>query len=405
MIYEMYQSQADAMEPMRMMAGLCSEFLRGIVPDNPYGMNFRQLTASLDLFGHLGVTHRRPDYAIRGVMVGNRIVDVEAETMFETPFAGLVHFRKNIDRVQPPVLLVAPMSGHFSTLLRNTAKTLLREHDVYITDWHNARDVQLRQGHFGFDEYIEHVLKFLEFLGERSHVLAVCQPATAVLAAVAIMSEDRNPLTPRSMTLMGGPIDTRYNPTDVNRLAKTRDISWFEEHMIGVVPWRFAGAGRRVYPGFIQLSAFVAMNINKHVGAHFRQFRSLMEDDQAAANMHRAFYDEYLAVMDLPAEFYLETVKKIFMDHDLPLGKLKYHGRLVKPEAISKTFLLTVEGKRDDVCGLGQTAAALELCAKLPDALKRRHVQADAGHYGIFSGRRWEAEIYPLVRDVIQCSA
>jgi poly(3-hydroxybutyrate) depolymerase len=265
--------------------------------------------------------------------------------------------------------------------------------------------VPVEAGRFGFDVYVEHVIKFLEFLGPRSHVLGICQPAVAVLAAVAIMSEDNNEATPRSMTLMAGPIDTRRNPTKVNKLAKTKDLSWFEDRMIGVVPWRFHGAGRRVYPGFIQLSAFVSMNLDKHIGAYFRQFRSLAAGDKAAAEMHRVFYDEYLAVMDLPAEFYLETVKRIFMDHELATGQLTYHGRLVRPDMIKKTFLFTIEGERDDICGLGQTAAALDLCSSLRPVLKRHHVQTGAGHYGIFSGSRWVHEVYPRVREVIQFSA
>jgi poly(3-hydroxybutyrate) depolymerase len=405
MIYDLYQAQADVLDPLRMMARHGSTLLRTVTPTQPYGLMFRHVTAALDVFGHSGTTHKRPAYAIKDVTIGNKPVSVTDEIVFATPFASLIHFKKDTDRPQPKVLLVAPMSGHFATLLRNTVETLLPDHDVYITDWHNARDIPVEAGRFGFDEYIEHVIKFLEFLGPRSHVLGICQPAVAVLAAVAIMSEDDNAATPRSMTLMAGPIDTRRNPTKVNELAKTKDFSWFEERMISIVPWRFRGAGRRVYPGFIQLSAFVSMNFDKHVGAHVRQFRSLAGGDKVAAEMHRAFYDEYLAVMDLPAEFYLETVKRIFMDHELPKGELTYRGRLVKPEMIKKTFLFTVEGERDDICGLGQTAAALDLCSNLRPALKRHHVQTGVGHYGIFAGSRWVNEIYPQVRGVIQFSA
>ena len=405
MIYDFYQAQADFLDPLRMMARNSSTLLRSVTPTQPYGVMLRHLTAALDVFGYSGITHKRPAYVINDVTVGNKLVSVKDEIVLVTPFASLIHFKKDTDRAQPKVLLVAPMSGHFATLLRSTAETLLQDHDVYITDWHNARDMPVEAGRFGFDEYVEHVIQFLEFLGPRSHVLGVCQPAVAVLAAVAIMSEDNNPATPRSMTLMAGPIDTRRNPTKVNKLAKTKDISWFENRMIGVVPWRFRGAGRRVYPGFIQLSAFVSMNLDKHVSAHFRQLRSLAAGDKAAAEMHRAFYDEYLAVMDLPAEFYLETVQRIFMDHELAKGELKYRGRPVRPEMIKKTFLFTVEGERDDICGLGQTAAALDLCSNLRPALKRHHVQTGAGHYGVFSGSRWTNEIYPRVREVIQFSA
>ena len=268
-----------------------------------------------------------------------------------------------------------------------------------------AGRVSTQAGRFGFDEYVEHVIKFLEQLGPRAHVVGVCQPTVAVLAAVSVMSEDNNPATPRSMTLMAGPIDTRRNPTKVNLLAKTKSMHWFEDKMIGVVPWRFAGAGRRVYPGFMQLTAFVSMNLDKHIGAHVRQFRSIATEDSEAEAGHRAFYDEYLAVMDLPAEFYLETVERIFMRHELATGALRYKGRAVKPETVKKTFLFTVEGERDDICGLGQTAAALDLCANLRPLLKRHHVQTGVGHYGVFSGKRWQNEIYPLVREVIQFSA
>ena len=402
MIYQMYQAQADIMDPLRMMARTSSALLRTVTPSQPYGIALRHITAALDVFGQSGTTHKRPAYAIRNVTVGNSLVNIEEEIVFSTPFASLLHFKKDSDRKQPKILLVAPLSGHFATLLHNTVEVLLQDHDVYITDWHNARDMPVEAGRFGFDEYIEHVIRFLEVLGPRSHVVGVCQPTVAVLAAVAVMSEDNNPATPRSMTLMAGPIDTRRNPTKVNILAKTKDISWFEDKMIGVVPWRYRGAGRQVYPGFMQLTAFVSMNLDKHIGAHIRQFRSLAGGDEVGAETHRAFYDEYLAVMDLPAEFFLETVQRIFMDHELPKGELKYRGRTVKPEAIKKTFLFTVEGERDDICGLGQTSAALDLCTNLRPLLKRHHVQTGVGHYGVFSGKRWANDIYPRVREVIE---
>jgi len=404
MIYQFYQAQADMTNPMRMMARTTASLLKTVTPQAPYGIALRHINAALEVFGYSGTTHKRPPYRINKVMVGNSLVAVEDEVVTETPFASLVHFKKDSDRVQPKVLLVAPLSGHFATLLRSTVEVLLQDHDVYITDWHNARDMPVEAGRFGFDEYVEHVIKFLEFLGPRCHVVGVCQPTVAVLAAVSVMAEANNPATPRSMTLMAGPIDTRRNPTKVNKLAKTKDIAWFEDKMIGVVPWRYKGAGRRVYPGFMQLTAFVSMNLDKHIGAHIRQFRSIAAGDASAAQVHREFYDEYLAVMDLPAEFYLETVERIFMEHELPKGELKYKGQLVKPEMIKKTFLFTVEGERDDICGLGQTSAALDLCANLRPLLKRHHVQTGVGHYGVFSGKRWANEIYPRVREVIQFS-
>jgi poly(3-hydroxybutyrate) depolymerase len=404
MIYQMYQAQADFMDPLRAMARNTSRLMKTVTPHEPYGLALRHINAAFEVFGYSGVTHKRPAYGIEKVQVGNGLVDVTDETVFSTPFASLVHFKKDTDRKQPKVLLCAPMSGHFATLLRNTIEVLLQDHDVYVTDWHNARDIPVEAGVFGFDEYVEHIIKFLEFLGPRSHVIGVCQPTVATLVAVSVMAEADNPATPRSMTLMAGPIDTRRNPTRVNILAKTKDISWFEDKMIGVVPWRYRGAGRRVYPGFVQLSAFVSMNLDKHMAAHFKQYRSLAAEDKVSADTHRAFYDEYLAVMDLPAEFYLETVKRIFMDHELPKGELKYRGKLVKPSAIKKTFLFTVEGERDDICGLGQTASALDLCSSLRPLLKRHHVQVGVGHYGVFSGKRWANEIYPRVREVIEFS-
>ncbi len=404
MNYQMYQAQADIMDAFRNVARTGSGLLKTITPREPYGLALRHVNAALEVFGYSGVTHKRPDFKIKDILVGNNMVQVNEEVVFSTPFASLVHFKKDIDRTQPKVLVCAPMSGHFATLLRNTVEVLLQDHDVYITDWHNARDIPADAGVFGFDEYAEHIMRFLEFMGPRSHVVGVCQPTVAVLVAVSIMAEDNNPATPRSMTLMAGPIDTRRNPTKVNKLAKTKKIEWFEDKMIGVVPWRFKGHGRRVYPGFMQLTAFVTMNLDKHLSAHFKQFRSLAAEDKLAADTHRAFYDEYLAVMDLPAEFYLETVERIFQTHDLPRGELKWRGRKVDPSKITKTFVFTVEGERDDICGLGQTSAALDLCSNLRPLLKRHHVQTGVGHYGVFSGRRWANEIYPRVKEVIQFS-
>jgi poly(3-hydroxybutyrate) depolymerase len=405
MIYQLYQAQADLMDPLRKLARTTSALVRTVLPHPPYGIGLRHYNAALEVFGYSGTTHTRPDFGIKTVPQDNELVKVTEETVFSTPFAGLLHFKKDTERKQPKVLVVSPLSGHFATLLRNTVETLMRDHDVYITDWTNARDVPVSAGKFGFDEYVEHVIKFLEHMGPRSHVVGVCQPTVAVLAAVAVMSEDNNPATPRSMTLMAGPIDTRRNPTRVNKLAKTKTIGWFEDKMIDIVPWRYRGGGRRVYPGFMQLTAFVSMNLERHIGAHVKQFRAIATEDDTTVETHRTFYDEYLAVMDLPAEFYLETVERIFMKHELAVGELQYKGRKVRPETIRKTFLFTVEGERDDICGLGQTAAALDLCANLRPLLKRHHVQTGVGHYGVFSGRRWQNEIYPLVREVIQFAA
>jgi len=405
MMYQMYQAQQDLMAPIRLFAKGTGAILRQFDNGRPETYAVRQFTAMLELLGSSGLTHVRPAFGFTTIQVENQEVAVTEEPVFSTPFGTLLHFRKDIGTPQPKVLVVAPMSGHFATLLRNTVQVLLPEHDVYITDWTNAREVPVRAGRFGMDEFIDHVIRFQEELGPGGHVLAVCQPAVPVLAAVAVMSEAQNPATPHSMVLMAGPIDTRVNPTKVNALAQSHTIEWFEQNLVDTVPWRFKGGGRKVYPGALQLTAFMSMNMKRHVRAHLEQYRNVVGGDSELADAHRRFYDEYLAVMDLPAEFYLETVKSVFQDHDLPLGRFTHHGRLVRPEMIRQTRLLTVEGERDDICGVGQTAAALDLCSGLPDAMRRHHLQTGAGHYGVFSGRRWANEVYPLVREVIQESA
>jgi len=296
------------------------------------------------------------------------------------------------------------MSGHFATLLRETARTLLPDHDVYITDWHNARDVPLEAGPFGVDEYIDHVMSFMGVLGEGAHLVAVCQPCVAALAAVALMAEDGNPATPHSLTLMAGPVDCRVSPTKVNRLATSKPIEWFERSLIGTVPMRHAGARRRVYPGFLQLTAFMNMNLERHVSAFRMFFENVVTGDVEKAQATRAFYEEYFAVADLPAEFYLETVRCVFQEYSLARGELRYRGRLVNPGAIRRTALLTVEGEKDDICALGQTLAAQDLCSSLRQYLKTHYVQPGVGHYGVFSGSRWKRNVYPIVRDVIASS-
>jgi polyhydroxyalkanoate depolymerase len=309
-----------------------------------------------------------------------------------------------MDTPQPRVLLVAPLSGHFATLLRETVRTMLPDHDVYITDWHNARDVPLTAGRFGFDEYIDHLIKFLEVMGPGTHVLAVCQPCVAVLAAAAVMAQAGNKAQPRSMTLMAGPIDVRVNATTVDELAKKHSIEWFERTLTASVPLRYPGAFRRVYPGFVQLAAFMSMNVERHVKAHRELYENIANGELEKAAVTKAFYDEYFAVLDLTAEFYLETVRIIFQEYALPLGKLQWHGNKVDPTAIRRTMLLTVEGERDDICAVGQTVAAHDLCSKLRPYLKRHHMQAGVGHYGVFSGKRWENQIYPILKNVILSS-
>jgi polyhydroxyalkanoate depolymerase len=302
---------------------------------------------------------------------------------------------------QPRVLLIAPLSGHFSTLLRATVRTMLPEHDVFITDWHNARDVPVDAGRFGFDDYIAHIIRFLEVMGPGAHIVAVCQPCVAALVAAAVMAQGGNVAQPRSMTLMAGPIDTRVNPTKVNELAKSKPIDWFENNLIASVPGRYGGAKRRVYPGFVQLAAFMSMNIDRHAKAHRELYENLAKGEAVKAAQTKAFYDEYFAVLDLTAEFYLETVKLVFQEHALPLGALTYENRKVEPAAIKRTMLFTVEGEKDDICAVGQTLAAHDLCSSLRPYRKRHHMQAGVGHYGVFSGRCWQNQIYPMVKNVI----
>lgn len=399
MLYAAYQGQDDAIAPLRAAALMARAFM----PDGKglWADFLRPATAAAEMVSRFRLSHERPAFGIRSICVGNREVPVREEIALDLPFAHLLHFVREMDVPQPKILVVAPLSGHFATLLRNTVEVLLRDHDVYITDWKNARDVALSAGRFGVEDYTAYLIRFLEEIGPGGHVLAVCQPCVQALAAVTVMSEDDNPATPRTMTLMAGPIDVRESPTEVNRLAQEKPLRWFETQMIAEVPARFPGAGRRVYPGFVQLTAFLAMNMDRHRDQHQRLFRHLLAGEAAEADKIRSFYDEYFAVLDLTAEFYVETIDRVFQRAELATGEFTYRGRKVKPAAIRKTALLTVEGGRDDICGLGQTAAAHDLCTSLRPHLKRHHLQANVGHYGVFAGRRWETQIYPAVRNLI----
>jgi poly(3-hydroxybutyrate) depolymerase len=402
MIYQAYRTQADFLDQVRPLAAAAGSALRLPWPRLGQDWPLRKLAGVLDTFANLTVIHARLPFGIESVADGNCLVPVTEEAVYSTPFATLLHFKKATGAAQPRVLLVAPMSGHFATLLRATVKTMLTGHDVYITDWRNVRDVPLAAGRFDFSAFVDHLVEFLRVMGAGSHVVAVCQPCVPVLAAAALMAEDGDAAQPRSMTLMAGPIDTRVSPTKVNRLALERPIDWFEQNLIAEVPAAYKGARRQVYPGFMQLAAFMSMNLERHVRSFLDMVEARAAGDQSKFQFIQAFYEEYFAVMDLPAEFYLETVKLIFQDHALPLGEFKVHGRLVNPGAIKRTALLTVEGERDDICGLGQTLAAQDLCTGLRQYMKMHHVQTGVGHYGVFSGRRWNNEVYPMVRDIIQ---
>ena len=403
MIYQAYQAYADMMDPLRFFARNTASLLADPSPWPwlPDGIHQYDLSAAYDVFARTGLTYKRPPFEIHGALVDGRDVAVTEESPLRTPFGTLLHFKKHSTVQQPRVLIVAPMSGHFATLLRGTVLTMLPDHDVYITDWHNARDVPVGEGRFGLDEYIEHLMKFLAVLGPGSHMVAVCQPTVAALAAVALMAADGHPAQPSSMTLMAGPIDTRINPTKVNELAMSKPIEWFESRLIGTVPLRYPGGMRRVYPGFVQIMSFMSMNADRHVQAFVDMFNHKHARNPDKAQTIADFYEEYLAVADLPAEFYLETVQKVFQEFALPLGKLEFRGHKIEPAAIRRTALLTVEGERDDICALGQTLAAQDMCSSIRLNRKLHHVQAGVGHYGVFSGRRWQNEIYPVVRDFI----
>ncbi len=404
MIYQMYQAQTDFMTPLRSLADLAKSVLAQTmvgVFDNPATRN---ANAGYELLSRAALSHTRPPFGIETAEVAGEQVAVTEEAADVTPFATLLRFKKDSTVAQPRALLVAPLSGHFATLLRGTVKTMLPDHDVYITDWHNARDVALEHGPFGLDEYVDHIVRFLEKIGPGAHVVAVCQPCVPVLAAVAMMAEAGNEALPRSMTLMAGPIDARVSPTKVNELAQSKPIEWFEKTLIDRVPWRYPGANRRVYPGFLQLAAFLNMNLDRHLKAHRDLYAFVVDGEAEKADAVRAFYDEYFAVLDMAAEFYLETVKTVFQDYTLSQGRYTYRGRRIDPKAITRTALLTVEGERDDVCGLGQTLAAQELCSSLRPFRKRHHLQAGVGHYGVFSGSRWSNQVYPVLRNLVLSS-
>jgi polyhydroxyalkanoate depolymerase len=401
MLYQVYQAQADMMEPVRKFANMAAVNVGARLNGSARPSGLSNLNAAYEMIARAGLTHTRPEYGIDSVTIGNQEVAVTEEAALATPFATLRHFKKEADREQPRVLLIAPLSGHFATLLRATVRTMLVEHDVYITDWHNARDVPLADGPFSFDSYTAHLIRFLEEIGPGAHMVAVCQPCVSALVAASVMAMGDHPAQPRSMTLMAGPIDTRVSPTKVNDLAKGKPIEWFERNLIATVPARYAGGGRRVYPGFVQLSAFMAMNMDRHIKAHRELYANLAKGETAKAEQTKAFYDEYFAVLDLASEFYLETVKLVFQDHALPLGQLTYDNQKIEPAAIKRTMLFTVEGEKDDICAVGQTLAAHDLCTSLRPYRKRHHMQAGVGHYGVFSGRTWQNQIYPMVKNVI----
>lgn len=370
------------------------------IPANPlsYTAYGRTISAACELFERTTRRYTKPEFGFGNVEIEGKRVSIRESIVWEAPFCQLIRFeRQGLRHKQPKLLIVAPMSGHYATLLRGTVEAFLTTHDVYITDWHDASMVPMSAGRFDLDDYIDYVIAMLRHLGPDTHVIGVCQPAVPVIAAVACMEAMEDPSVPRSMTLMGGPIDTRESPTEVNKLAQERGIAWFKRNCITKVPFTRPGHMREVYPGFLQLSGFMAMNLDRHLIAHHDMFKHLVTGDGDSAEKHRTFYDEYLAVMDLTADFYLQTVDEVFVKHSLPKGELLHRGMKVDLSAISRTALMTVEGERDDISGVGQTNAAHRLCPLIPDALRDHHLQMSVGHYGVFNGKRFVTDIAPRI--------
>jgi len=400
MLYMYYELNHAAIAPARAAAQVMGATFRN--PLNPFSRTpmGKGIAASASLFERATRRYGKPEFGIETVTVDDKPVAVHQEEVWRKPFCRLLHFRRDLPQrraADPKLLIVAPMSGHYATLLRGTVETMSQTHDVYITDWVDARMVPVADGTFGLDDYIDYIIEMLHVIGPDTHVMAVCQPSVPVLAAVSLMEADGDPFSPASMILMGGPIDTRINPTGVNRLAEERGTEWFANTVIVRVPFPHPGACRAVYPGFLQLSGFMSMNLDRHLNAHKEFYGHLVEGDGDSAEKHEEFYDEYLAVMDLDAEFYLQTVQAVFVDHALPKGELTYRGRKVDPGAIRNVSLMTIEGENDDISGIGQTQAAHDLCTGLTDKKRVHHLQGQVGHYGVFNGRRFRSEIAPRI--------
>ncbi|MEP2828648.1 polyhydroxyalkanoate depolymerase [Parvibaculum sp.] len=410
MLYHLYELNHAAVAPFRAAAEVGLWALRH--PLNPLAesVTHKTLAAAFDVFESTTRRYGKPEFGLHETEIDGKPVPVTEKIVWERPFCNLIHFEREPSAMkgtgtQPKLLIVAPLSGHYATLLRGTVEAMLPYNEVYITDWTDARKVPLTEGGFDLDDYIDYIIDMCHELGPDVHLLAVCQPSVPVFAAVAVMHDNDDPYVPLSMTLMGGPIDTRESPTEVNRLATERGTEWYERNVVMTVPWPHPGVMRRVYPGFVQLSGFMAMNLDRHMDAHWNYFDHMVEGDGDSAEKHREFYDEYLSVMDMTAEFYLQTVDEVFVKHSLPKGEFTHRGKVVRPDAITRTALMTVEGEKDDISGVGQTKAAHKLCTKLADAKKTHWEQPGVGHYGVFNGSRWKAEIAPKVREFMARNA
>ena len=406
--YQMYEMSHAALAPARAMFD-ASRLVFGNVfnpfAHTPFGRN---MAAGAELFERMTRRYAKPRFGLERTSIDGVETSVREEIVWERPFCGLLHFARERAPASPKLLIVAPMSGHYATLLRGMVEAFLPTHDVYITDWIDARQAPLGIGRFDLDDYIVYVREMLTYLGAGAHVLAVCQPSVPVIAAVALMEQQDDPALPRSMTLMGGPIDTRRSPTAVNLMAERRGVEWFRENCLQVVPFPYPGVGRQVYPGFLQLSGFMAMNLDRHVNAHVDMFNHLVSGDGDSAEKHRDFYDEYMSVMDLTSEFYMQTIETVFVRHALPKGEMMHRGERVDLSAIRRCALMTVEGENDDISGIGQTRAAHDLCVNLAAPMRRDYLQKDVGHYGVFNGSRFRGQIMPRIvafhRDIDEAS-
>ena len=402
MLYDAYEVQRSWLAGAGRIAGLSASWLNS--PSNPLryqGMG-PMVAASLDVFAHAAAPRGKPAFGLLTTKIGGKTVPIREEIVLQKSFGQLKHFvREGAPEGQPKLLIVAPMSGHYATLLRGTVERMLPGHDVFITDWRDAKMVPLSDGSFDLDDYVDYLIEFLTSIGPGAHMLAVCQPSVPAYAAVAVMNAAKHPATPATLTLMGGPVDTREAPTAVNTLATERPHSWFQRNVIATVPGLYPGSGRKVYPGFLQLAGFMTMNLGSHLISHFEMFKHLVAGDDDSADATRDFYDEYRSVCDMTAEFYLQTIDVVFQRHLLPKGEMTHRGRPVDPGAITRTALLAIEGERDDISGLGQTKAALTLATSLKPASKKYLMAKEVGHYGIFNGRKWRERIAPVVEQWI----
>jgi poly(3-hydroxybutyrate) depolymerase len=401
MLYDAYEFQRSLLAGASTLANIGAGWMQNPVNPLAYFPIGPIAASALDVFAHAAAPRGKPRFGLKRTVVDGREVAVREEVVLRKPFGQLKHFLREGVEGGPKLLIVAPMSGHYATLLRGTVERMLPRHDVYITDWRDAKLVPVEEGSFDLDDYIDYLIAFLEHLGPGTHVLAVCQPAPLAFAAACLMSAENNPARPRTLTMMGGPIDTRKAPTEVNTVATQRPFAWFERNVIVTVPYQYPGAGRRVYPGFLQLAGFMAMNFGNHLVSHWEMFRHLVEGDGESAEATKAFYDEYRSVCDMTAEFYLQTIDIVFQRHLLPKGKMTHRGRPVDPAAIRDIPLLAIEGERDDISGVGQTKAALTIAKSLPEQMKQYHLAEGVGHYGIFNGSKWRTRIAPVVEEWI----